>query len=476
MFGCARCVAISLAIILHCVTLLHSPLVAAESGGSERYSDVKILSKMIKKPPTLEEGHKPHISITCPENAGCTMFATILCFLLDAKLCRPDHGELGYLPMWDVPKTETFVHKSVFTGFTSKTVLKHLRRSLRVYKDDQLNSIGYFENTESGTDSNGNGCAPYYELHPQHCGLYDVDDFNANAACTACGGGVWIESGGNPGVYRNQFEAPYKFTHHIVLFKDPVQNFMSLSRKYWCENHGGFREKWHNAETTFKKVASYNRWQDSSNGNADAEFSAVVFVEDVFDPQTMTTLFERLGLLKYIELEPGETTDDLLELFTKKLNGGVSNFKLAHPDLDITDRAAFVKFMLSKVRQFPEININFLRLGNYDGRKPSNKPYPWFCEALRHTYKLAPTLFSFYHPRYSDVYTSNISDEEAGVKCDVRSLADGMKQIKGCKGHVLPDGTPNAYKLHKFSYGNSSVEKWLRCEGGCVCCSSTTLV
>eukprot|EP00040_Diaphanoeca_grandis_P035222 m.220928 g.220928 ORF g.220928 m.220928 type:complete len:473 (-) comp33332_c0_seq10:241-1659(-) len=472
MFGCARCVAISLAIILHCVTLLHSPLVAAESGGSERYSDVKILSKMIKKPPTLEEGHKPHISITCPENAGCTMFATILCFLLDAKLCRPDHGELGYLPMWDVPKTETFVHKSVFTGFTSKTVLKHLRRSLRVYKDDQLNSIGYFENTESGTDSNGNGCAPYYELHPQHCGLYDVDDFNANAACTACGGGVWIESGGNPGVYRNQFEAPYKFTHHIVLFKDPVQNFMSLSRKYWCENHGGFREKWHNAETTFKKVASYNRWQDSSNGNADAEFSAVVFVEDVFDPQTMTTLFERLGLLKYIELEPGETTDDLLELFTHKFTSAVKTHQRSHPEL--SNYWAFNSLMFSNLKTFPTISSKLVQLGNYNGQKPTNKLYPFFCEAMLRTHKFAPKLFEFYHPKWAAVFALNITQVDAGVTCDRRPMVKTLTELRMCGGKRQSNGSFDVHKVEKEGFYNVSAwskKKWIKCRGGCVCCS-----
>eukprot|EP00040_Diaphanoeca_grandis_P035228 m.220914 g.220914 ORF g.220914 m.220914 type:complete len:467 (-) comp33332_c0_seq8:38-1438(-) len=435
------------------------------------YSDVKILSKMIKKPPTLEEGHKPHIAITCPENSGCTMFATILCFLLDAKLCRPDYSEEGYLPMWDVPKTETFVHKSVFTGFTSKTVLKHLRRSLRVYKDDQLNSIGYFENTESGTDSNGNGCAPYYELHPQHCGLYDVDDFNANAACTACGGGVWIESGGNPGVYRNQFEAPYKFTHHIVLFKDPVQNFMSLSRKYWCENHGGFREKWRTTETTFKKVASRSRWQDSSTENVDAEFSAMVFVEDIYKPRRMTTLFERLGLLKYIELEPGETTDDLLELFTNKFKSAVNTLKGSYPNL--SSASALESLIMTSLKQYPLINRRFVQIGNYNGRKPSNRLYPFFCEGAHHTYKLAPKLFEFYHSEWVAVFALNFTQEEAGLTCDTRPMAAAFAELGVCNGRAKSDGSYDVHKVPKDGFYNSFSWKqktWVRCEGGCVCC------
>lgn len=44
-------------------------------------------------------------------------------------------------------------------------------------------------NFEDITDSYGDTCESWYNFYPQDCGEYDDEDFKANEACCACGGG-----------------------------------------------------------------------------------------------------------------------------------------------------------------------------------------------------------------------------------------------------------------------------------------------
>ena len=46
-------------------------------------------------------------------------------------------------------------------------------------------------NDDSESDSYGHTCSGWYDANPVDCGvLFDTDNFIANEACCACGGGI----------------------------------------------------------------------------------------------------------------------------------------------------------------------------------------------------------------------------------------------------------------------------------------------
>ena len=81
------------------------------------------LSSIVFEPRQLQlpEERAPHVLINCPENSGCTMFAFLLCVLIDATACRPDTAGRycnDHSPrLWKVPANVSYVHKSVITGY-----------------------------------------------------------------------------------------------------------------------------------------------------------------------------------------------------------------------------------------------------------------------------------------------------------------------------------------------------------------------
>ena len=86
-----------------------------------------------------------------------------------------------------------------------------------------------------------------------------------------------------------------KFTHRILLFRDPVQNYLSLARKNWCNECGGFESKWRTTDTWFR--AHYLRDPAGSVLRQEWPYNAVVFVEELGQPARLERLLRSIGLV-----------------------------------------------------------------------------------------------------------------------------------------------------------------------------------
>lgn len=95
----------------------------------------------------------------------------------------------------------------------------------------------------------------------------------------------------NPRVSRE-----IRFTHRLLLFRDPVQNFLSLARKQWCDECGGFENKWRTTDAWFR--AHYLRDPDGEAAQLRRTwpYNAVVFVEDLGQPARLGRLLRSIGL------------------------------------------------------------------------------------------------------------------------------------------------------------------------------------
>jgi len=130
------------------------------------------------------------------------------------------------------------------------------------------------------------------------------------------------------------------FTHRILWFRDPVQNIISLSHKTWCENCGGFENKFKTLELMY---------QSFYTSQLTPAFDAVIF-----EPDFYSASFQPL----------------------------LHNLMLAG-DVAAAKRLAAI----SKGRVKP------LCFGNFHGQIVAPIRRPMYCYAVQAASKLTPTLF-----------------------------------------------------------------------------------
>ena len=81
-----------------------------------------------------------------------------------------------------------------------------------------------------------------------------------------------------------------------MLFRDPVQNYLSLARKRWCNECGGFASKWRTTDWWFR--AHYLREPTGAAAQLRRTwpYNAVVFIEELGQPARLGRLLQSIGL------------------------------------------------------------------------------------------------------------------------------------------------------------------------------------
>jgi hypothetical protein len=193
------------------------------------------------------------------------------------------------------------------------------------------------------------------------------------------------------------------FTHRLLFFRDPVQNYLSLVRKRWCNACGGFRKKWHVADTFFR--AHYLRAADApANSTRDAwPYDAVVFAEDLAHPQ-------QLGeLLRHIGLAPASGT--YLSAMSLRVGGNLSMVVARNRAAGIVMNAADLNTIAGNFRPRPSAL----------GLAPDVRPH--FCEADAAARQYAPALHRHYHGDLPRTRLSSDLNEQARANCVPGALA-----------------------------------------------------
>mmetsp|Transcript_56551 Transcript_56551/g.93456 ORF Transcript_56551/g.93456 Transcript_56551/m.93456 type:complete len:353 (-) Transcript_56551:232-1290(-) len=160
-----------------------------------------------------------------------------------------------------------------------------------------------------------------------------------------------------------------RFTHRILWFRDPVQNYLSLVRKRYCRNCGGFAQKWASVELSYR--AHYER-------TLTPFYDAVIFEEDYYKPARLVALLWRLGL-----------RGDFLEAYKMRGAGNLSTLRITN-----------------HMRGFQMGGVDDIRAhGSFRFEKhstavsPSPTIRPFFCIAAEAMQNYTPTLFRRYYPQ-----------------------------------------------------------------------------
>jgi len=77
------------------------------------------------------------------------------------------------------------------------------------------------------------------------------------------------------------------FTHRILWFRDPVQNYQSIIYKMWCNDGGGLRAKFKTMDLAFNSFYKHQLVP---------YYDLVLFEEDFFEPSVLSRLLSKAGM------------------------------------------------------------------------------------------------------------------------------------------------------------------------------------
>ena len=75
-----------------------------------------------------------------------------------------------------------------------------------------------------------------------------------------------------------------------------MQNYLSLARKRWCNECGGFASKWRTTDRWFRAHYLRERADDAAQLRRTWPYNAVVFAEELGQPARIGRLLESIGL------------------------------------------------------------------------------------------------------------------------------------------------------------------------------------
>mmetsp|Transcript_48741 Transcript_48741/g.80981 ORF Transcript_48741/g.80981 Transcript_48741/m.80981 type:complete len:276 (+) Transcript_48741:83-910(+) len=176
-----------------------------------------------------------------------------------------------------------------------------------------------------------------------------------------------------------QLASPDVFTHHILLFRDPVQNYISLARKPWCNNNGGFAAKWHATDLSFQ---AHYLWHLSP-------FYDAVLFKDWMESQVLYSVLEQLGLREHlIDISSGDHLFEALNAEVQTLLR--SKVTVSQQPSNTSSLDALWRHRAEQLR----LDLTGSLRGDFHPGQPiAPSPYPAVCKAILAAAQHAPHLF-----------------------------------------------------------------------------------
>ena len=254
-----------------------------------------------------------------------------------------------------------------------------------------------------------------------------------------------------------QLAPPRSFTHHILLFRDPVQNYISLARKPWCDNCGGFGAKWQATELSFQ---AHYMWRLSPF------YDAVVF-EDWMRPQSLSTLLTKLGLREHL-IDMSSTANDPVATYHREMRRLYSAREVAH----------FGEGFTHWTRRAKQLGFDTtgMQTGNFHPEKAlASEAYPEVCAAVTAAARYTPHLFAHYHPERSSrlvgVDRESSHNETAALGCSPLTLVSMLKARGSCQGALSASGVALLRRGHRNQELGATFLHARKCDQSCLCCS-----
>jgi hypothetical protein len=306
------------------------------SARSARIALAGVRSYLVNEPRHSEDQKRVHV--VCPSNGACTAFTLALCTLLEAG-CVSDFSCLTPMQQDDIRLLKALAPSAT----TSLQTLDMWRRSRA--------SVVVKNTISSGAPAILERLTANVRL-PQTAKPSWLERLDASRSARPVASSAWPHSG--------------FFSHRILFLRDPVQQYLALRVKYWCDNCGGFAEKIAAQEALLRRCLR--------GRSVSCPFDAVLFDSDLYSA-ALPQLLAMLGLLPQ---NSSSLISRVLHCFQIR------------PEV-IRARNAQLK-----------LPADLMSLGNMQGSelqpRLSVKRDSYNCGVEQRARTLMPTLFALYHP------------------------------------------------------------------------------
>ena len=248
---------------------------------------------------------------------------------------------------------------------------------------------------------------------------------------------------------RTQLAPPQSFTHRLLLFRDPVQNYISLVRKPWCENSGGFASKWKAVDLSFQ---AHYLWRLSP-------FYDAVLFEDWMLPQKLYSVLEKLGLGEHL-IDVSGSGNDPLAAFKVEAQAIIRD-----ATAEKNGTASLGALWRQRAAQLG-LEVRGMLGGNFHpGQDIAPHSYPEPCAAVKAAARYTPHLFAHYHPARARLLRGESGrvhgpNESKALHCTPSSV---VAMLDGLGRRACPRG---AIRRYRETHPGENI----RCASNCQCC------